>query len=182
MNPNIIKIFHLSSNDVNLLKDEDRLIKNDKITSNNNNLPNNNSFHLYKNNIFKKNTLCQDNDFTKNIDPKDIYFKLFKDNSDYTYINNSFSHSFHINFNNLRKKLGIDDSRKTYIDSLWKKSKSKCLKAIHEVLKLSLNLLIERLPQNFITNIKIDFNKKYLVKSIVKFIMNINYFPHMMKF
>ena len=40
MNPNIIKIFHLSSNDVNLLKDEDRLIKNDKITSNNNNLPN----------------------------------------------------------------------------------------------------------------------------------------------
>ena len=182
MNPNIIKIFHLSSNDVNLLKDEDRLIKNDKITSNNNNLPNNNSFHLYKNNIFKKNTLCQDNDFTKNIDPKDIYFKLFKDNSDYTYINNSFSHSFHINFNNLRKKLGIDDSRKTHIDSLWKKSKSKCLKAIHEVLKLSLNLLIERLPQNFITNIKIDFNKKYLVKSIVKFIMNINYFPHMMKF
>ena len=58
MNPNIIKKFHLSSNDVNLLKDEDRLIKNDKITSNNNNLPNNNSFHLYKNNIFKKNTLC----------------------------------------------------------------------------------------------------------------------------
>ncbi len=166
MNPNIIKKFHLSSNDENLSKDEDTLIKNNKITSNNNNLPNNNSFHLYKKSIFKKNTLCQDNDFTKNINPKKIYFKLFKENSDYTYIKNSFSHSFHINFNNLRIKLGIDDSRKTHIDSLLKKAKSKCLKAIHEVLKLSLNLLIERLPQNFITNIKIDFNKKYLAKSI----------------
>ena len=68
----------------------------------------------------------------------------------------------------------------SHIDSLLKKSKIKCL--IHEVLKLSLNLLIEKLPQNFITNIKIDFNKKYLAKSIGEIIMNINYFPHMMKF
>ena len=52
----------------------------------------------------------------------------------------------------------------SHIDSLLKKSKIKCL--IHEVLKLSLNLLIGRLPQNFITNIKIDFNKKYLIKTI----------------
>ena len=29
-----------------------------------------------------------------------------------------------------------------------------------------MNLLIGRLPQNFITNIKIDFNKKYLIKTI----------------
>ena len=76
------------------------------------------------------------------------------------------SHNFHLNFNHLRVKLGIDDSRKTHIDSLLKKAKSKCLKAIHEVLKLCLNLLIGRLHQVFITNIKIDFNKIYLTKTI----------------
>ena len=36
----------------------------------------------------------------------------------------------------------------SHIDSLLKKSKIKCL--IHEVLKLSLNLLIGWLPQNII--------------------------------
>ena len=40
------------------------------------------------------------------------------------------SHNFHLNFNHLRVKLGIDDSRKTHIDSLLKKAKSKCLKKL----------------------------------------------------
>ncbi len=109
-------------------------------------------------------------EYNKNMNSNKVLFNSFKENQNTTYLKlkntRSFSHSFHINFNNLRIKLGIEDSRKTHIDSLLKKAKSKCLKAIHEVLKLSLNLLIGRLPQNFITNIKIDFNKKYLSKSI----------------
>jgi hypothetical protein len=87
------------------------------------------------------------------------------------------SHNFHLNFNHLRVKLGIDDSRKTHIDSLLKKAKSKCLKAIHEVLKLCLNLLIGRLPQVFITNIKIDFNKIYLTKTIGEIYHEFNLLP-----
>ena len=121
------------------------------------------------NNIFlKKTNLNQVNELRKNLNTNTVFFNLLKDQNPYIKTSNSksFSHSFHINFNNLRIKLGIEDSRKTHIDSLLKKAKSKCLKAIHEVLKLSLNLLIGRLPQNFITNIKIDFNKKYLIKTI----------------
>ena len=109
------------------------------------------------------------NELRKNLNSNNLFFNLFKENQNSNLFTNSksFSHSFHINFNNLRIKLGIKDTRKTHIDdNLLKKSKSKCLKAIHEVLKLSLNLLIGRLPQNFITNIKIDFNKKYLIKTI----------------
>jgi hypothetical protein len=58
--------------------------------------------------------------------------------------------------------------RKTQIDSLLKKCKSKAFKTIHEALKKCLNIKLPRLPQNFITNIKIDFNKIYLEKSILE--------------
>ena len=59
-------------------------------------------------------------------------------------------------FHSLKRELDIKDCRKTHIDSLLKKVKSKCLKAIHEVLKSCVNLIVGRLPQLFITNIKID--------------------------
>ena len=74
--------------------------------------------------------------------------------------------TFHKQFQELKTQLNVQNTRKTHIDSLLKKIKSKCLKAIHEVLKNCLNLLVGRLPQNFITNIKIDFNKHYLDKTI----------------
>jgi hypothetical protein len=57
--------------------------------------------------------------------------------------------------------------RKTQIDSLLKKCKSKAFKTIHEALKKCLTIKLPRLPQNFITNIKIDFNKIYLEKTIL---------------
>ena len=57
--------------------------------------------------------------------------------------------------------------RKTQIDSLLKKCKSKAFKTIHEALKKCLTIKLPRLPQNFITNIKIDFNKVYLEKTIL---------------
>ena len=49
--------------------------------------------------------------------------------------------------------------------------------SIHEVLKLCLNLLIGRLPQVFITNIKIDFNKIYLTKTIGEIYHEFNLLP-----
>lgn len=76
------------------------------------------------------------------------------------------SHSFHYNFNSLKKQLNLENTRKTHLDSLLKKAKSKCLKAVHEALKNCVNLIVGRLPQDFITNVKIDFNQKYLNKTI----------------
>jgi len=49
-----------------------------------------------------------------------------------------------------------------------KKCKSKTFKIIHEALKKCLKIKLKRLPQDFITNIKIDFNKKYLEKTILE--------------
>jgi hypothetical protein len=59
-------------------------------------------------------------------------------------------------------------TRKTQIDSLLKKCKSKCFKTIHDALRKCLKCKIDRLPQEFITNIKIDFNKTYMNKSILQ--------------
>jgi hypothetical protein len=75
--------------------------------------------------------------------------------------------NLHSNFLLLKKKLNLDQfMRKTQIDSLLKKCKSKAFKTIHEALKKCLNIKLPRLPQGFITNIKIDFNKIYLDKTI----------------
>ena len=57
--------------------------------------------------------------------------------------------------------------RKTQIDSLLKKCKSKLFKSIHESINLCLKKKLPRLPQSFITNIKIDFNKYYLNQNIL---------------
>ena len=85
--------------------------------------------------------------------------------------------AFHKQFQELKTQLNVQNTRKTHIDSLLKKIKSKCLKAIHEVLKNCLNLLVGRLPQNFITNIKIDFNKHYLGKTIGDIYFDFNLLP-----
>ena len=66
----------------------------------------------------------------------------------------------------IRKKYNIKKSRKYHIDSLVKKAKSKFLKGIYEGLKFCLNSYINRLPQKFIINTKIEYNKKYLNKTL----------------
>ena len=67
----------------------------------------------------------------------------------------------------IRKKYNIKKSRKNHIDSLVKKAKSKFLKAIYESLKLCLHSCkIKRLPQNFIINTRIEYNKKVLNKTV----------------
>ncbi len=80
-------------------------------------------------------------------------------------------------FTFIRKKLQIKPSRKNHIDSLLKKSKGKFFRAIFEGIKLCLNLRIYRLPQEFITNITIDYNKKYLNKKIIDIYQEFNLLP-----
>ena len=70
--------------------------------------------------------------------------------------------AFYSKIKYIRKKYNIKKSRKNHIDSLVKKAKSKFLKSIYEGLKYCLNSYINRLPQKFIINTKIEYNKKYL--------------------
>jgi hypothetical protein len=78
-------------------------------------------------------------------------------------------HGFHANFLKLKMHLKMKmNVRKTQIDSLLKKCKSKFFKSIHQVLKKCFLCKIKKLPQNFITNIKIDCNKNFMSKSIVQ--------------
>ena len=85
--------------------------------------------------------------------------------------------SFQSIFSYLRKKLQVKYSRKSHIDSLLKKSKGKFFKAIHDSLKICLNIIIKRLPQKFITNITIEYNQKFLNKKIIEIYKEFNILP-----
>ena len=85
--------------------------------------------------------------------------------------------TFQTIFTFIRKKLQIKASRKNHIDSLLKKSKGKFFRAIYEGIKLYLNLRVYRLPQEFITNITIEYNKKYLNKKIIDIYNEFNLLP-----
>ena len=74
--------------------------------------------------------------------------------------------SLYSTFKFLRTKYKLENSRKNQIDCLIKKVKTKFIKALHEAVKYCVNLYIRRLPQHFVTNIKIDYNKMYLNKTI----------------
>jgi hypothetical protein len=77
--------------------------------------------------------------------------------------------SFHASFLKLKKHLEMEmNVRKTQIDSLLKKCKSKFFKSIHVVLKKCFLFKLNKLPQNFITNIKIERNKKFMSDSLLQ--------------
>ena len=80
-------------------------------------------------------------------------------------------------FSYIKKKFQIKFSRKSHIDSLLKKCKGKFFKTIHEIMNISLNIIVKRLPQKFITNITIDYNQKYLKKSILELYQEFNLLP-----
>ena len=80
-------------------------------------------------------------------------------------------------FSYLKKKFQIKFSRKSHIDSLLKKSKGKFFKTIHEIMNMSLNIIVKRLPQKFITNITIEYNRKYLKKNIIQVYQDFNLLP-----
>ena len=80
-------------------------------------------------------------------------------------------------FSYIKKKFQIKFSRKSHIDSLLKKCKGKFFKTIHEIMNLSLNIVVKRLPQKFITNITIEYNQKYLKKNIIQLYQEFNILP-----
>ena len=80
-------------------------------------------------------------------------------------------------FSYIKKKFQIKLSRKSNIDSLLKKCKGKFFKTIHEIMNLSLNIIVKRLPQKFITNITIEYNQKYLKKNIIQVYQDFNLLP-----
>ena len=85
--------------------------------------------------------------------------------------------SFYSKFKYLCCKYKIDNLRKNHIDIIIKKVKIKLFKGIHEVLKYCLNININRLPQNFINNIKIEYNRQYLDKTISEIYLEFSILP-----
>ena len=80
-------------------------------------------------------------------------------------------------FSYIKKKYQVKFSRKSQIDSLLKKCKGKFFRTIHEVMNKCLNIVVKRLPQFFITNITIEYNQKYLCKTIIQLYQEFNNFP-----
>ena len=80
-------------------------------------------------------------------------------------------------FSYIKKKYQIKFSRKSHIDSLLKKCKGKFFNTIHEIMNRSLNIIVKRLPQKFITNITIEYNRKYLKKNIIEIYQDFNLLP-----
>jgi hypothetical protein len=74
--------------------------------------------------------------------------------------------SLYSTFKYLKEKYNIKNSRKNKMDCIIKKVKTKYINAIHESIKYCVNININKLPQYFITNIKIEYNKMYLNKTV----------------
>ena len=84
---------------------------------------------------------------------------------------------FHSNFMDFKTVLNFHRPlRKTKIDSILKKCKSKFFRAVQDSIKKITNDLtqINRLPQSFITNINIDYNKNYMNKTIFEIYKSLN--------
>jgi hypothetical protein len=71
-------------------------------------------------------------------------------------------------FITIRKKLHVKHTRKSEVDSLLKKAKCKFFQTVHKIMKYCLNINVNRLPQVFITNITIEYNRNYLEKTIIQ--------------
>ena len=86
----------------------------------------------------------------------------------YNMFNKGKRNYIHQRFIHLKKELKINKLlRKTQIDSLLKKCKSKVFKSIHNAIQKCIHNRLMRLPQHFITNIKIEINKFYLNQNIL---------------
>lgn len=93
-----------------------------------------------------------------------VFFSNFENDKSSKNIDKSQMH-FTKNFNQLKIKLNIfEKSRKYEFDSLLKRLKAKFFRVIHECLIKCLNdeTTLKRIPQKFITDIKIPTNKKIL--------------------
>jgi hypothetical protein len=72
-------------------------------------------------------------------------------------------------YNDLQDKIcQKKQPRKFHFDSMLKKLKSKTFKSIHTCIRTCLkeNFILKRIPQTFITDIKIESNKKFFKKTV----------------
>ena len=113
------------------------------------------------------------NDYKDNDNDNELKYKM---NFNFI-IPKEYCSKFQSIFSYIKKKYQIKYSRKSQIDSLLKKCKGKFFKTIHEVMNKSLNIVVKRLPQFFITNITIEYNRKYLDKNIIQIYQEFNNFP-----
>ena len=89
------------------------------------------------------------------------------------FINTNFLNQNELSINNfneifirIRKKLHVKHTRKSEVDSLLKKAKCKFFQTVHKIMKYCLSITVNRLPQIFITNITIEYNRNFLGKTI----------------
>ncbi len=142
------------------------LNQNKNNNNNNNNNKSNNSNNNNNNNYNSINI-----DYNKNKLKSD---KLASNMKEFI-ANDKKGKSIHSKFLYLKRQLNLGHfMRKTQIDSLLKKCKSKAFKNIYEALKKCLSIRLGRLPQLFITNIKIEFNKHYLDCTILEIYQEFN--------
>ena len=97
-----------------------------------------------------------------------------RNNSNF-FINVDFLNQKELSLNNfneifitIRKKLHVKHTRKSEVDSLLKKAKCKFFQTVHKIMRYCLNINVNRLPQVFITNITIEYNRNYLEKTIIQ--------------
>ena len=84
-------------------------------------------------------------------------------------------------FTFLRKSLRVKYIRKMHIDGLLKKAKGKFYKAIYNCLQKCVNIKIKKFPQPFITNISIEYNKRFLEFTIYNLYQYFNLMPYPME-
>jgi hypothetical protein len=101
--------------------------------------------------------------------------KIIQRNKNNFFINVDFLNQKELSLNNfneifitIRKKLHVKHTRKSEVDSLLKKAKCKFFQTVHKIMKYCLNINVNRLPQVFITNITIEYNRNYLEKTIIQ--------------
>jgi len=85
---------------------------------------------------------------------------------------------FYSKYKYLCCKYGIENIRKNRIDIIIKKVKIKIFKNIHKILKFCLKINhINRLPQNFIINVKVKYNQQFLNKTIEEIYLKFSALP-----
>ena len=85
--------------------------------------------------------------------------------------------SLYSTFKYLKEKYNINNSRKNRMDCIIKKVKTKYMNAIHDAIKHCVNLKMNKLPQGFITNINIEYNKMYFNKTVEELYSEFNIIP-----
>ena len=86
--------------------------------------------------------------------------------------------SFQGLFAHIRKNLDVNYTRKLHIDSILKKCKGRFFKAISECVRKCIKINVPKFPQNFITNIAIEYNQKFIDFTIEDLYQHFHLLPY----